>query len=309
MSRRKPRPKPYSPRLWGSWLAVAVAWLLARLPLPWLLGLGRAFGLTAYRLARRRRHIARVNVALCFPERSDAEREALVRQSFMHTGVSLAEMILVWLNPGHPVAGRFRVHGAEHLAEAQARGHGVLLVAGHFSCLDIVSQPISERFSLDVMYRENKNPVWEWLQVQGRRRYFDAVIEREDTRQALRSLKQGHTLWYAADQDYGRKHSVFAPFFGVPAASITATARLARFNDSPVVLMTQFRDLDAGTWELNFHPAIDDFPSGNDLADATRINGLIEQAIRRHPEQYLWVHRRFKTRPPGAPDPYRLQGD
>jgi Kdo2-lipid IVA lauroyltransferase/acyltransferase len=304
MSRRRPRPKPYSPRVWGSWLAVAVAWLLARLPVDALLRLGRGFGHAAYHLARRRRRIARVNVALCFPELGPEQREALVRQSFVHTGVSLAEMILVWLNPRHSVAGRFVVRGAEHLRDAQALGRGVLLVAGHFSCLDIVSKPISERFSLDVMYRANKNPVWEWLQLRGRRRYFDAVIERDDTRQALRRLKQGRTLWYAADQDYGPKHSVFAPFFGVPAASITATARFAAFNRSPVVLMTQFRDLEAGTWEMTFHPALDAFPSGDAVADATRINALIEREIRRHPEQYLWMHRRFKTRPPGEASPY-----
>lgn len=305
MARRRPPPKPYSPRALGAWLAVGVAWLLARLPLDWLLALGRGFGSAAYRVARRRRHIARVNVALCFPHLEADAREALVRQSFLHSGVSLAEMILVWLNPRHEVSHRFRVRGAEHLAAAQALGRGVLLVAGHFACLDIVSKPVSERFRLDVMYRANKNPVWEWLQVRGRRRYFDAVIERSDTRQALRRLKQGHTLWYAADQDYGRKHSVFAPFFGVPAASITATARFARFNDSPVVLMTQFRDLASGTWELSFHPPLAGFPSGDDVADATRINALIEHEVRRHPEQYLWVHRRFKTRPAGQPDPYR----
>jgi Kdo2-lipid IVA lauroyltransferase/acyltransferase len=304
MSRRRPRTKPYSPRVWGSWLAVAVAWLVARLPLDVLLRLGRGFGRAAYRFARRRRQIARVNVALCFPELDASQREALVRQSFVHTGVSLAEMVLVWLNPRHSVADRFAVYGAEHLRDAQALGRGVLLVAGHFSCLDIVSKPISERFSLDVMYRENKNPVWEWLQLHGRRRYFDAVIERDDTRQALRRLKQGHILWYAADQDYGPKHSVFAPFFGVPAASITATARFAAFNRSPVVLMTQFRDIDAGTWEMTFHPALDGFPSGDPVADATRINTLIEREIRHHPDQYLWMHRRFKTRPPGATSLY-----
>ncbi len=305
MSRRKPRPKLYSPRLWGAWLAVAVAWLAARLPLPLLMALGRGVGAAGFHLARSRRRITEVNLALCFPEQSDAERRRLARAAFVHTGVSLAEMILVWLNPRKRIAHRFTLHGVEHLQQALAQGRGVILLAGHFSCIDIASQPVAEIAELDVIYRENKNPVWEWLQVRGRRHYFDGVVERDDTRQLLRRLKAGRAIWYAADQDYGPKHSVFAPFFGRPAATITATARLARFNGSPVLLLSQHRDLETLTWEVRFHPPLVDFPSGDDVADATRINALIETAVREHPEQYLWAHRRFKTRPPGQPSPYR----
>jgi len=234
-----------------------------------------------------------------------AQRRGLARASFVHTGVSLAEMILVWLNPMRDITPRFIVRGLEHLERAQASGRGVILLAGHFSCIDIASQPVSRATEVDVIYRENKNPVFEWLQVRGRRHYFNGVIEREDTRQILRRLKAGRTIWYAADQDYGPRHSVFAPFFGVPAASITATARLARFNHSPVVLITQYRDLETLTWEVAFHPALEDFPGGDDVADAARINAIIEAAVRHHPEQYLWAHRRFKTRPPGEPGFYR----
>lgn len=304
MSRRKPRVRIYSPRVWPTWLLVGAGWLLARLPLSWLVAVGRMLGAAAWHLARRRRHITEVNLALCFPERSAAERQVLARASFRHTGVAAAEMMLAWLNPRRDLTSRFRVSGAEHLLAAQALGRGVVLVSGHFSCLDISSRPVSRLTPVDVMYRENKNPVWEWLQVRGRSRYFPAVIERDDVRHTLRRLKQGHTVWYAADQDYGRKHSVFAPFFGHPAATITATARLARFNDSPVVFMTQFRNLDALTWEICFEPPLEDFPAADDVANATRINRLIEAAVRRHPDQYLWAHRRFKTRPEGEPRPY-----
>lgn len=305
MSRRKPRPKLYSPRVWGSWIAVGAGWLAARLPLRWLMGLGQAIGIGAFHLARHRRRITDVNLALCFPALSAAERRTLAREAFAHAGVSITEMLMVWLNPGRDVTDRFTVSGVEHLQQAQAAGRGVVLLAGHFSCLDIVSQPVAQATDIDVIYRENKNPVFEWLQVSGRRRFFDGVIERDDTRQILRRLKAGRTIWYAADQDYGPRHSVFAPFFGVPAASITATARLARFNHSPVVLMTQYRDLETLTWEVAFHPALEDFPGDDDVADAARINAIIEAAVRRHPEQYLWAHRRFKTRPPGEPGFYR----
>jgi len=305
MSRRKPRPKPYDPRVWGSWLAVAAAWLAARLPLRLLLAAGQGIGLAAYRLARGRRHITEVNLALCFPELSAAERDRLAREAFRHAGVSLAEMIMVWLNPGRSPTPRFTLHGVEHLERARAEGRGVMLVAGHFACIDIASRPVSELIPVDVVYRKNNNPAWEWLQVYGRRHYFQQVIERDDTRSLLQALKRGHVVWYAADQDYGPKHSVFAPFFGIQAATITATARLARFNGSPVVLISQHRSLDDLTWEVCFHPPLEDFPSGDDVADATRLNQLIEDAIRIRPAQYLWAHRRFKTRPAGEARPYQ----
>lgn len=305
MSKRKPRAKIYSPRVWGTWLIVALGWLLARLPLSWLMRFGQALGAAAYRVARRRRHITEVNLGLCFPTLDARERRQLARQSFVHTGVTLAELTLAWLNPRRPLDHRFTVVGLEHLIDAQAQRRGVILLGGHFSCMDIVSQALAKRVTIDVMYRENKNPVWQWLQLRGRRQYFAAVIERDDTRTTLRRIKAGHTVWYAPDQDYGRKHSVFAPFFGVPTASITATARLARLNDSPVVFMSQHRDLDTLTWEICFHAPLADFPSGDDVQDATRVNRVLEAAILKHPEQYLWAHRRFKTRPPGEPSPYR----
>lgn len=303
--KRRRRPGPFHPRVLGAWPVVGLAWLAARLPLPWLFALGRAFGVAAYHMARARRHITEVNLALCFPALSDSARQDLARASFVHAGVSLTEMALVWLNPGRDLSPRFTISGMEHLQRAEAQGHGVILLAGHFSCIDVASGPVSQQADLDVIYRQNKNPVWEWLQVQGRGAYFDGVIERDDTRQILRRLKAGRTVWYAADQDYGPRHSVFAPFFGVPAATITATARLARFNGSPVLLLAQFRDLRSRTWRVEIQPPIDGFPSGDDVADATRINAVIEAAIRAHPEQYLWAHRRFKTRPPGEPSPYR----
>ena len=179
-----------------------------------------------------------------------------------------------------------------------------MLVGGHYAVMDVISQPLSDFGYLDVMYRFNKNPVWEWLQVRGRKRYFDGVIEREDTRQVLRRLKNGRVIWYAADQDYGRKHSVFAPFFGVEAATIVATSRFARLNKSPVLLMRQTRDRERYGWTITFSPVVEDFPCGNDQADAQRMNALLEAEVRLHPEQYLWLHKRFKTRPEGEPSFY-----
>jgi KDO2-lipid IV(A) lauroyltransferase len=247
-----------------------------------------------------RRHITDTNIRLCFPELSRSEQQTLARESFVHTAIGALEITQPWLNPHRDLSASTEVHGLEHLLAAAAEGHGVLLVGGHFSAIDIVSQGLKAAVDIDVIYRRNRHPVWEWLQVRGRSRYFGSVIERENTRAIYRRLRSGRIIWYAADQDYGARHSVFAPFFGVEAATIRTTSRLAAFNQSPVVFMSNYRDLDTNTWSIHFSPALENYPSGNDVADATRINRIIEAAIREHPEQYLWMHRRFKTRPPGA---------
>ena len=299
MSRRKPRAKIHSPRVWGTWVIVGLAWPLARLPLRALIGLGRLLGRAAYYLAPSRRHIAEVNLGLCFPQLDDEARTTLAKQTFQHVAVGALEVIPPWLNPRRDLTDRIKFTGLEHLEAAQALGRGVLLIGGHFTAMDILGQGFAATVDIDIIYRENKNPVWEWLQVTGRQRYFAAVIERSDTRQTLRRLKAGRTIWYAPDQDYGPKHSVFAPFFGVQTATITGTSRLARFNGSPVVFLSHFRDWDTLTWSVTFSPAIEGFPTSDDHADATRINQLMEREVRLHPEQYLWIHRRFKTRPPG----------
>jgi KDO2-lipid IV(A) lauroyltransferase len=298
MRRVKQRKKIYDPRVWPTWLIVAFAWLIARLPLRIIAALAWALGGLVYTFGRSRRHITETNLTLCYPDMPSTERKHLARTSFTHTAMGALEAVMVWLNPGRDIASRTEVYGLEHLTAARSQGRGVVLVGGHFSALDVMG-PAMVPVDFDVMYRENKNPVWEWLQMTGRRRYFAGVVEREDTRETLRRLKQGRVIWYAVDQDYGPRHSVFAPFFGIPTASITATARLARFNDSAVLMISNFRNLDTLTWSVHISEPLTGYPTGNDVADAARINSLIEKAINSHPEQYLWMHRRFKTRPEG----------
>jgi len=302
--RDKIRLKIYDIRVWPTWLLVALAWLIARLPLVLIARLAQLLAAITYRFARDRREITRTNLALCFPDMEEDARERLARDSFTHTAMGLLESTTVWLNPGKDLASRTRVHDLARLDACRQEGRGVILLGGHFSALDVMG-PGLKALDLDVIYRENKNPVWEWLQVRGRSRYFGAVIERSDARTILRRLKQGRVIWYAADQDYGRKRSVFAPFFGISTASITATAKLAAITGAPVLLGSNFRNLDTLTWEAWVEEPLPGFPIGDDVADATAINQAIEAAIHRHPEQYLWMHRRFKTRPEGEPSFYR----
>lgn len=301
---RKPPPHIASPVLWPGWLAVALGWLIARLPHRLLVSIGRGVGALVYRLGGSRLRIARANARLIYPDATERERETFVRDVFRHTGIGLVETGAAWLNPKRNLDHLFDIVGIEHLRNAVEQGRGVVLLGGHFAVLDIIAGTLARNADVVPIYRTNKSPVWEWLQTRGRGAHFPKQIERADTRSVMRALKRGEVIWYAADQDYGRKHSVFAPFFGVQAATITGTARFARLNGSPVLLMSHFRDLDTGRYELRFSKPLVDYPTGDDVADATTINALIESEVRRHPSQYLWVHRRFKTRPEGKADFY-----
>ena len=292
-----------APQYWPTWLGVGLMWLVAQLPLRVQFALGHAIGAIGHRFARGRRHIARTNIALCFPDLDERARDELVHRIFLSSGIGAVETAIAWFGSIARYRDRVSFEGLDVLTTAQQRGRGVLLVGGHFATLDLAGALLSQAADFDVMYRYNKNPVIEWAMRHGRERRFKGVIERSDTRTVLTRLKDGHTVWYAADQDYGRKVSVFAPFFGVPAATVTATARFARFNASPAVFVSHFRDAATRTWSLHLRE-IEAFPTGDDIEDARRINAVIEREISRHPDQYLWLHRRFKTRPEGEPRPY-----
>ena len=290
---------------WPKWFLVGCLWIVARLPMGAVFAVGRVIGFLGYHLAKSRRHITEVNIAKCFPDLSAQQQKALVRENFVHTGIGAVEIALPWLNPTRDLADRFKIEGLEHLNAAHDLGNGIVLVGAHYTTIDITSQPLGSLGFVDVMYRQNKDPVWESLQYNGRKAFFDGVVERSDMRQILKRLRQGRTMWYAADQDYGIKHSVFAPFFGIDTATITVTSRLASKNKSAVLMLHQFRDLKRKTWTLKFTPMLENCPSGDDLADATRLNAMLEAEVKSVPAQYLWMHRRFKTRPTGEASFYK----
>ena len=297
-------PHLLAPSVWPTWCVVGLIWCLVRLPLPMVSALGRSAGRLLYTLGRSRRQITLRNLELCFPDLSQTERIELAKDTFRHVGMGALELMIPWLNPRKDLMANFRIEGLEHLNEAVEKNRGVILLGGHYSVMDVISPALATCGPIDVMYRFNKNPAWEWLQLNGRKRYFEGVIEREDTRDVLRHIKKGRVIWYAADQDYGRKHSVFAPFFGIDAATITATARFAKLNNSPVLFLQHTKDMNTGQWVLKYHPILEDYPSGDDIADATRINAELEKLIRENPSQYLWLHKRFKTRPEGQKSLY-----
>lgn len=293
----------YGPRYWPTWMALGLLWLIGQLPLSVSLKIGDLLGRLFFYVARERRRIAEINIALCFPELSAAQQEQLVRGTLRSVGMNLIEGAAALWGPSKMFRGRHTVTGLEHIAAARARGQGVLLVGAHFTTIDVSGRVLCEHERFDVLYRTDSNALLDYMIRRARETFAGNAIPRTDTRQMIKYLRQGHIIWYAPDQDYRTQHRVFAPFFGVPAATIVGTSRIARLGQAAVLPVAHFRD-EHGCYHVNISPALENFPSGDDVADATRINSIIEAAVRRYPEQYLWVHRRFKTRPPGEPPVY-----
>lgn len=293
-----------APRHWPAWLVLGLLRLAVALPYPWQLGLGRALGWVLRHTMRRRRHIAEVNLSLCFPELSPALRWQTLREHFASLAISQLETAMAWWLPAGRLRPLSRIEGLEHVARLRRQGRPVILLGAHFTTLDIGVRLLALELPLDAMYRELKIPLYDIVMRRGRERYLGRVIPRGDVRAMVRSLKELRPVWYAPDQNYGREHSVFAPFFGVPAASLTVTARVARLSGAAVLPFFQVRLPAAQGYRLQILSPLENFPGGAPEADAARINGVIEAMVRQAPAQYLWVHRRFKTRPPGNLDVY-----
>jgi KDO2-lipid IV(A) lauroyltransferase len=305
----KPRPsfEPslLAPRHWPAWLGAGVIWLIARLPQRGLLWLGRRLGALVLLIPSPRRHVAQRNIDLCFPELDAPARKKLVQANLREIGLMLVEFALGWMASDRRLARiPTRIEGMHHLEAARAQGRGVLLVGGHFSHLELCARLISQRIRIAGMYRRMDSTVFEWIVLRARLHYAEAMFDKDDIRGTVKYLRQGGTLWYAPDQDMRSKDSVFVPFFGVPAATITATHHLARLSGAVVIPFFHRRLSADGGYVLRLGAPLEAFPGTDPLLDTSRVNGCIEQMVREAPEQYLWVHKRFKTRPAGSPQVY-----
>ena len=289
------------PRYWLMWLGFAFFWLVAQLPYALLLVLGRGLGRLMVFIAKSRKHIVRRNLELFFPQLSAVARHRLLLKNFESTGIAFFEMAISWFWPKSRLRKLARIEGLEHLQQAQAAGQGVILMAVHFTTLEIGATLLGQMHTIDGMYREHDNPLFDYIQRHSRERHnLDATaIEREDVRSMLKVLRAGRAIWYAPDQDYGRKQSIFVPLFGVNAATVTATSKFAKLGKALVVPFTQLRLADGSGYKLLIHPPLENFPGDSEEADCLRINQWIESVVSANPEQYLWAHRRFKTRPVG----------
>ena len=278
-------------------------------PMPWGAQrvLGAAAGLLMYCLMRRRRRIAETNLAVCFPSHDHATRSRLVRRHFRSLGFGILEIALAWYGSDARIMPRSRIVGAEHLEAALSHGRGVILLGGHFTTFEMAGRIFTSRFEAGATYRPHDDPWWDAALRAGRGRYVPDLVPHKDARGIVRYLRGNRILWYAPDQDFSRalgRHQVFARFFAERASTTTSTAWLARKSGARVVPFASYRHRDDSGWEVVLGPALEDFPSGDDLADAERLNSVLESQIEHRVEQYLWVHRRFKTRPPGIPPVY-----
>ena len=294
-----PPPRPsFAPRHWLAWLGVGVYMAMAHLPWPLQRVLGAMLGRLALWLAVSRRRAARTNLRLCLPELGETEREALLRANFRDLGIGLFEFARAWWGDMAPLRASASIEGLEILEGLRKQGRGVLLISGHFMTLELCGRLLCDHIALAGMYRPYKDPVMEWAVLRGRLRYACAMFGNRDTRAALRHLKSGGVLWYAPDQDMLGKDTVFAPFFGVPAATITATHQFARMTGCAVVPF--FHRRDGGRYILRVGQPLDPFPTDDAVADTRRVNAAIEAMVREAPSQYLWLHRRFKRQPDGV---------
>ena len=264
--------------------------------------LGRLLGTLLYLAAPTRRRVARINFALCFPELDESARGKLAREHFAALGIGVFEFARAWWGSIAPLRRTVRIDGLEHLRAATADNRGALLVSGHFMNLEICGRLLCDHVPLAGMYRRHRGAVMEWAVLRGRLRYARAMFRQQELRPALRLLKDGGVLWYAPDQDMLGKDTVFAPFFGIPAATITATHQLARLSGCAVLPFFHHREGDR--YVLRIAAPLAEFPSHDAAADSARVNAAIEAMVREAPAQYLWIHRRFKRRPAGAPPLY-----
>lgn len=284
-------------KVFATYILVGFLWLLHWLPLPVLRALGWGLGRLLYALGRERRKVALINLRLCFPEKTEREREDLARRHFVSFAQAVLDRTLGWWASQERLERIIRIHGVEHLSDPE--GRPVILLSPHFVGLDAQASRISMFVPGCSVYSNQKNPVLNKLLYDGRVRFREAVLlSRQDgMRKIVKAMKEGYRFYYLPDMDFGPKESIFVPFFGVQAATIPALSRLVRLTGARVVPCIARQVADG--YEVEVMPAWENFPGESVEADTEFMNRFIESQVLRMPEQYFWLHKRFKTRPPG----------
>jgi KDO2-lipid IV(A) lauroyltransferase len=280
-------------------IAVGIVWLLHFLPLPVFARIGSGLGGLFYYFARERRNVCLVNLTRCFPRMPERERVAIAKAHFRAFGRTLLERSILWWSPRERVMRMVRAVGVERIAAL--KGQPLILLAPHFVGLDAGLSRLTCEFDVAGIYAKQKDPWIDALLLSGRNRFCQGIaISRQDgIRPAIAAVKKGYPFYYLPDQDYGARDAIFVPFFGVPAATITGLSRMAKITGARIVPVVTRMFPGGEGYELRCFPAWENFPSGDDAADARRLNEFIEERVREMPEQYFWTHKRFKTRPPG----------
>ncbi|MGL4679274.1 MAG: Kdo(2)-lipid IV(A) acyltransferase, partial [Plesiomonas shigelloides] len=284
---------------------IAALYLVTLLPYPLIRRIGFTLGRLFMRIGKRRVKIAERNLELCFPDMSREARAQILQENFESTGMAVMETGMAWFWPDWRVKKIFQVEGLEHMRQAQAEQRGVLLIGVHFLTLELGARVFGMYNPGVGVYRPNDNPLMDWLQTWGRLRSNKYMIDRKDVKGMIRALRAGEIIWYAPDHDYGPRRSVFVPLFAVDkAATTTGTSILMQAADPALVAFAPIRNKDGSGYRLVISPAIQGFPMDDEVAAAAFMNRVVEKEILRAPGQYMWLHRRFKTRPEGESSLY-----
>ncbi|WP_198263665.1 LpxL/LpxP family Kdo(2)-lipid IV(A) lauroyl/palmitoleoyl acyltransferase [sulfur-oxidizing endosymbiont of Gigantopelta aegis] len=294
-----------APKFWPSWLGLAAMRILPLLPYRLQLLIGKFIGHLFYRIAKYRREIVQINIALCFPELSTEQQAKLVVDHFHSLGISIAETTMSWWGNEKKLRKLVTFKGFEYVDNALQAGTGAIMLGAHYTTMEISGRLIALDHDLAVSYQKLRNPLFNAVTYNARKRMLHRVFARDEIRASFRYIKQNHLMWIAADQDVGIENSVFVPFMGHIAATQTVPSRMAKITKAPIIPYISRRLDNARGYEIEFFPPVENFPSESLEADALCTNLLIEEQIRKAPEQYLWVHRRFKTRPEGMAKLYR----
>lgn len=285
------------------WLFFGFLRLVIFLPLKWIESIGGFLGWLLYRLVPSRRRVTRINIQQAYPELKDTEIKELMRASYKSLGISIFEMAMAWWASRDYLRKHCHVEGIEHLEQALARGKGVILLTGHFSTLEIGGILMALYTPLQAVYKKAHNPMFNTFMHFYRNKHLEKAIPNTNVRDFIKGLRKGMATWYAPDQDF-TQNIVFAPFLGGIAGTLTSTAKMASITGASVVPFYPQR-LDNGQgYKLVILPALENFPSGDAVDDAARVNHAIEEMVRKNPGQYAWIHKRFKTQPEGQPSIY-----
>lgn len=289
----------YSPRYWPMWCIIGLLRLVSLLPYRAAMFSGRLLGRLIYLVSGSRKRVVDINLARCFPDMPREQRNHIKATCYQNIGVSLVEMAICWWWSPERLKSIVEIEGREHLDAALDEGAGVILLTGHFTSLEIGARLLALFMPVQVMYRTQRNELFDSYLFTRRNSYFVNTISRKDTRKMIKGIRDKIPTWYAPDQDFRRERNVFAPFMGIDTATITASSRLAQSSGAVMLPYYPERKKDGSGYILHIDAALQNFPSEDEFEDASLINRSIEKYVRRFPENYMWIHRRFKTRPPG----------
>jgi Kdo2-lipid IVA lauroyltransferase/acyltransferase len=303
MKKQQKAAKPFYKFL-PTYLNIGIMWLVGQLPYKVLIKLSGVIGALFRTFLKSRVKVATKNIQTCFPDMPKAEQQRLIDNSFDEMALGFLELCKTWFGNRNTIRNICKIEGLEHIEACNQNGQGVLIAGYHLTSLEIANSALSYACDFQGMYKPTTNPVFERIMFKRRHRHGGGMIPRDQVRPAIKHLRNKGVFWCAVDQNNASKDSPFVPFFGTPARTVTAISRYAKMGKAKVIPMTQIRDKKSGTIRVILHPQLESIPCGDEYQDALVYNQFLEQWLTEHPEDYMWLHKRFRSRPEGEPKFY-----